>query len=417
MKKQDFTLENLVIEVDETEFILTRNELLEIHYMEDITKSNIVVALTITDTQSSIVSKLFGMEPILVSWTCNETTVTLPLIIYDIKDRVLFKGKRRATIYCCSRDAINNASAKLSIRFGSGGGESISDIVRRLLETTLGSTKTINTDDTETKISFISPYWDPFTIISWMSWRAIPVVEEAEFKPSAGYLFWETPMQYNFRSMDLLCRDEVKKTILVGHEDKPEDYDENVVHVDSFTISGSSDVFRGLNLGSYNSTMMTIDLKDFSYKEIPFNVNKYYDSMVKMNKDSVLPKYYEDVFGDGSQQIQPTRIMSRVIDTAMYTEGKYTQDLTRQLSQSMIRNQFFFNQAGTFEYYGDQDLMCGDIVDITTLKGKNKDIDTVQSGRYIVGKIYRQFTADSEQMVTRVTVYRDSMGTETMEEV
>ena len=416
MKKQDFTLENLVIEVDETEFVLTRNELLEIHYMEDITKSNIVVALTITDTQSSIVSKLFGMEPILVSWKCNETTVTLPLIIYDIKDRVLFKGKRRATIYCCSRDAINNASAKLSIRFGSGGGESISDIVRRLLKTTLTTTKTINTDDTETKISFISPYWDPFTIISWMSWRAIPVVEKAEFTPSAGYLFWETPMQYNFRSMDLLCQDPVKKTILVGHEESDEDEDD-IVHVNTFTISSSSDVFRGLNLGSYNSTMMTIDLKDFNYKEIPFNVNKYYDSMVKMNKDSVLPKYYEDVFGDGEQQIQPTRIMSRVIDTAMYTEGKYTQDLTRQLSQSMIRNQFFFNQSGTFEYYGEQDLMCGDIVDITTLKGKSRDKDTVQSGRYIVGKIYRHFTGEDEQMVTRVTVYRDSMGTDTLEDV
>ena len=27
---------------------------------------------------------------------------------------------------------------------------------------------------------------------------------------------------------------------------------------------------------------------------------------------------------------RPTRIMTKVIDTAMYTEGTYTQDLTRQ---------------------------------------------------------------------------------------
>ena len=98
------------------------------------------------------------------------------------------------------------------------------------------------------------------------------------------------------------------------------------------------------------------------------------------------------------------------MDTAMYTEGTYTQDLTRQLSQSMIRNQFFFNQAGTFDYEGNQDLYIGQVVEINKMDPRSGDPDPEISGRYIVGKIYRQFLTERDTMTTRVTVYRDSIG-------
>jgi hypothetical protein len=94
----------------------------------------------------------------------------------------------------------------------------------------------------------------------------------------------------------------------------------------------------------------------------------------------------------------------------MYTEGTYTQDLTKQLSQSMLRNQFFFNQSATFEYEGPNDLRIGDVVEVQTFKGKSLDKDERQSGKYIVGKIYRQFVTDRDMMSTRVTLYRDSLG-------
>ena len=41
---------------------LGSNHLLELHYIEDITKSNIMVAVTINDTETALVSKLFGLE-------------------------------------------------------------------------------------------------------------------------------------------------------------------------------------------------------------------------------------------------------------------------------------------------------------------------------------------------------------------
>ena len=149
-------------------------------------------------------------------------------------------------------------------------------------------------------------------------------------------------------------------------------------------------------------------MKDFKYTETPFFINDFYDSMKKLNPASELPEFYKR-FGGQELGGEPTRIMSKVIDSAMYTEGKYTQDLTRQLSQSMIRNQLFFNQSATFQYEGKQDLYIGDVVMVTKYNAKTGDIDPEISGRYIIGKIYRQFLTERDTMSTQVTLYRDSV--------
>ena len=179
--------------------------------------------------------------------------------------------------------------------------------------------------------------------------------------------------------------------------------DDTEIDVQGFTQSGTSDIFRGLNLGSYASTAFTLDMKDFKYEEVPFFVTDFYDEMKKLNPTSELPEFYRR-FGSIETGGSPTRVMSKVLDTAMYTEGTYTQDLTRQLSQSMIRNQFFFNQSASFEYEGKQDLYIGQVVRVNKYSARSGELDAEASGRYIVGKIYRQFLTERDAMSTRVTL-------------
>lgn len=404
----NFILQEFEVHVNGSAFTGSPNHILELHYIEDITKSNNVMVLTVNDTETAFVSELFGLEPIRIKFADHRgNTIVADMIIYEIKDRMIVSGKKmKASLYCVSRDAVNNAAAKISKRFGKGDGEKISKITSDLLKKTLGSRKSLDIDTTATKISFISPYWDPFTIIQWMAWRAIPEKASGS-NVSAGYLFYETPEKYHFKSMDELVKGDVVKTIRVNYES--EEDDDDFIDIESLSLPGTSDVFRGFNLGSYTSVMMTLDIKDFTYTELPFNVNEYYSKMEKLNPDMELPQFYS-LFGETSQDSSPTRIMSSVIDLAMYTEGTYTQDLTKQLSQSMLRNQFFFNQSATFEYEGPNDLRIGDVVEVQTFKGKSLDKDERQSGKYIVGKIYRQFVTDRDMMSTRVTLYRDSLG-------
>ena len=209
--------------------------------------------------------------------------------------------------------------------------------------------------------------------------------------------------------MDNLVDQDTRRTVHINME--TENPNKNDIYITGFTLTGTSDIFRGLNLGSYASATFTLDMKDFKYTEVPFYINDFYPEMKKLDAESQLPEFYKRFGGKDLGGGQPTRIMTKVMDTAMYTEGTYTQDLTRQLSQSMIRNQFFFNQSAVFEYVAEEmDLRLGEVVDVIKNDPRTGEVDTQVSGRYIVGKIYRQFLTENDSMSTRVTLFRDSMG-------
>ena len=397
-------------ETDQTGMMVqpfTSNNLLELHYIEDITKSNVLLILKLNDSSSGILGNLEGMEPIDIKWTDGSgNVITYDMIIYDVKDRMVVDGKKsQATLYCVSVDAARNAAKKISRRFGKGGGEQTHEIVKELMQKEIKTDKTIDTDESATKLSFVSPYWDPYTIISWLAWRS--VLQSGSGKKSAGFLFYEDRNGYHFRAMDSLVEQMKTRDIKVNFN--ADDLAEDEIAVEGFTVSGSSDIFRGLNLGSYASTTFTLDMKDFKYTETPFFINDFYPKMKKLNPLSELPEFYKR-FGGEEIGGAPTRIMSKVIDSAMYTEGTYTQELTRQLSQSMIRNQLFFNQSATFQYEGKQDLGLGEVVRVLKFDARSGMPDPDISGRYIVGKIYRQFLTERDTMSTQVTLYRDSIG-------
>tara|TARA_A100001388_G_scaffold82044_1_gene59086 strand:- start:4897 stop:6165 length:1269 start_codon:yes stop_codon:yes gene_type:complete len=386
------------------------NNLLEIHYFEDITKANVIIALKLTDSSSGVLGRLKGMEPVEVVFcdTDEQNYIGYQMVVYDIQDRMILDGKQtQATIFCVALDAIRNASLKISKRFGKGGGEYTHEIVTRLVADEMKSAKKVQIDESSTKLSFVSPYWDPYTIISWLSWRSI--FKDGSGMKSAGYLFYEDREGYHFKSMDNLVDQDTTRTIHINEE--TDDPIKSDIYINGFTLTGTSDIFRGLNLGSYASATFTLDMKDFKYTEVPFYINDFYPEMKKLDAESQLPEFYKRFGGKDLGGGQPTRIMTKVIDTAMYTEGTYTQDLTRQLSQSMIRNQFFFNQSAVFEYVAERmDLHLGEVVDVIKNDPRTGEVDTQVSGRYIVGKIYRQFLTENDQMSTRVTLFRDSMG-------
>ena len=289
------------------------NQLMELHYYEDITKANVLLVLKMNDTSTGLLSKLMGMEPIDISWSDGQDNViTYSMIIYDIQDRMIIDGKQsQATVYCVSPDAVKNSATKISKRFGKGGGKFTHDIVQEIISKDLRSDKSVDVDPSQTQLSFVSPYWDPYTIISWLAWRSI--LQSPSGKPSAGYLFYEDRDGYHFRAMDSLVDQDTTRTINVNLESDEEESDD--INIEGFTVAGTSDIFRGLNLGSYASTTFTLDMKDFKYDEIPFYVNDFYPNMKKLNQTS-LPEFYKR-FGSEENKGRPTRIMSKVMDLSL----------------------------------------------------------------------------------------------------
>ena len=48
---------------------LTSSHLMELHYIEDITKSNLLIMLKVNDSGSGVLDSLVGMDPVELIWT------------------------------------------------------------------------------------------------------------------------------------------------------------------------------------------------------------------------------------------------------------------------------------------------------------------------------------------------------------
>ena len=102
--------------------------------------------------------------------------------------------------------------------------------------------------------------------------------------------------------------------------------------------------------------------------------------------------------------------MSKVVDTALYTEGKFTQDITKQLSQSSLREKLFYNKKVEIEFTGNILPRVGEIVELTTYRGKDRNLDTANSGIYVIGRIHREYISSNDRMTTKMTLFTDSAG-------
>ena len=364
-------------------------------YTEDIRSASIRLEAQVTDSSGGIISTLQGMEPVFIGWEDTEEPTTnfyqIQGLIYDIQDRTTKDGKSKATLLICTYDLVNNAATKLSRRFGKGGGKKISEIVEKeILTEILQTTYDINIEKTENKFSFISPYWSPYTIIKWLCAKGIPEKKKGTKAASAGYCFFQ-----NKRG--------------VGHQPKddedPEE-DKNIIPIDKLDITSNFDVLKGLNVGSFNSMVMTLDVKDMNYVEHPFNITKYYKDVPLMNESFTAPDYYKKFDRDNAH----TRIMSKIMDTALFTEGTMTKGMTKQLSQASLREKLFYNKAAEVEYIGTNELTVGDVVEVLTFKGKDKELDYENSGKYVIGRVEKQFVSSGDMMTTKLTLYTDSPG-------
>ena len=391
------------------------NQVLYVQYIEDIRSATTLMDVQITDTESGFLSKLTGMENVFLVIDDSEGKTQLggDFVIYDIQDRKNISGKSSAVLRLCRTDFLNNAANKISRRFGKGGGKTIDEIVKKeILGDLLGvdNDRIANFEPTINTFSFVSPYWNPFTAIRWLAGRAIPAAKGSGTAATAGYAFYETRAGYNFLSYDYFTKQPPVTRMVVGHEksELEDEEDKGITAVDKVTIESSVDLFKGLNYGSYSSNVMTLDLANMKFEQHPFSINKYYKDVSVMNSRKT-PEFYKGF--DNTQTY--TRIMTKISDSALFTEGEYTQGFTKQLSQSSLREKLFYNKKVTVELVSDYSLEIGEVVQLDIYKGSSdRKQDFTNSGKYVIGKVERTFKSSEDKMSTRLTLYTDSDGAE-----
>ena len=391
------------------------NQVLYVKYTEDIRQATMTMEVQVTDSETGFLSELQGMEPVFIriADSKNETELGGQFVVYDIQVRRNVGGKSSAVLMLCTPDFLNNAANKVSRRFGKGMGIKIHDIVKEeILGNLMGvePERLLNFEPCVNSFSFVSPYWNPFTAIRWLASKAIPASKGSGPAATAGYAFYQTRGGYNFESYDSFASKEPVVRMVVGHDpDEMEDEeDTGILPLDSLTVESSVDLLQGLNLGSYSSNVMTLDLKNMEFKQHPFNINKYYRDVSVMNSRTT-PEFYKGFDTNATY----TRIMSKISDSALFTEGTYTKGFTKQLSQSSLREKLFYAKKVVVDFVADYSLEIGEVVQLDVYKGtSDREQDYSVSGRYVIGRVERTFKSSEDKMTSRLTLYTDSDGEE-----
>ena len=391
------------------------NQVLYVKYTEDIRQATMTMEVQVTDSETGFLSELQGMEPVFIriADSKNETELGGQFVVYDIQDRRNIGGKSSAVLMLCTPDFLNNAANKVSRSFGKCMGIKIHDIVKEeILGNLMGvePERLLNFEPCVNSFSFVSPYWNPFTAIRWLASKAIPASKGSGPAATAGYAFYQTRGGYNFESYDSFASKEPVVRMVVGHDpDEMEDEeDTGILPLDSLTVESSVDLLQGLNLGSYSSNVMTLDLKNMEFKQHPFNINKYYRDVSVMNSRTT-PEFYKGFDTNATY----TRIMSKISDSALFTEGTYTKGFTKQLSQSSLREKLFYAKKVVVDFVADYSLEIGEVVQLDVYKGtSDREQDYSVSGRYVIGRVERTFKSSEDKMTSRLTLYTDSDGEE-----
>ena len=391
------------------------NQVLYVKYTEDIMSATMLMEVQVTDTETGFISDLTGMENVFIRIGDSEgaTEIGGDFVIYDIQDRRNIGGKSSAVLMMCRVDFLNNAANKISRRFGKGMGKKIDQVVKEEILIGLvgvSEDRLLNFEPCVNSFSFVSPYWNPFTAIRWLATKAIPASKGSGPAATAGYAFYETRSGYNFVSYDSFASKQPVIRMVVGHEggELEDEEDTGIIALDKLTVETSVDLLKGLNLGSYSSNVMTLDIKDMKFEQHPFSINKYYQDVSVMNSRRV-PEFYKGF----DTNVTYTRIMSKLSDSALFTEGTYTQGFTKQLSQSSLREKLFYGKKVIVELVTDYSLEIGEVVQLDVYKGtSDREQDFATSGKYVIGRVERTFKSSEDKMTSKITLYTDSDGEE-----
>ena len=297
----------------------------------------------------------------------------------------------------------------------------ISEHIEKLVKENLNTDKSVDLEETGAKnYNFIGNTRKPFYCINNLSTRAVPQGNEKSGN-SAGFLFWETADGYNFKSLDTLLGQNMKKSIAYNETpdngNLPAGYDLKALE---YSRSSENNVQGKMMMGAYSTQLRSFDLYNPDFNEEELSSEKGGES--KGSQDTLtlageeLPLYNKDYY-------VPTRLSWSVLDTGSQPGGTTEEqldkskeenfDLKNIFNQSIMRYNQLFSSTVTVTVGGDFSLHAGDaiFIDGPTLKAEttsNDDIDRKDGGVYIISDLAHYISP--KETYTKMSLIRDSTG-------
>ena len=398
--------------------------ILKFQYFENLTSPNVTAILEVVNTGNTIEGQglynglpvrggervFFKVKTPIEAEAEQEENLQYILYVNKITNVISNKSRETFTLHLCSREAISNEQTRVTKKYyGQTIDESISQIVK-LVE----PLKQTEFEKCENTYNFIGNLRKPFTIISWLQSKAIPVGATSR---SAGIFFWQTRKGFNFKSVDGLIKAGVENNDKIPRFAYSETYDSskedpfpNSTKILSFTVLDDNNVLDDLNSGVQSTYRIF-------FNPISFEFTEQQNSMFKERPASTLGEAYEPPKIADPENIpgvyMASRIISEVYDVGTLEVGVSTQINYNQVdstAQAITRYGMLFNTSVKINLPAMTNLCAGDAIMLYFPKTTDAEpeINDRMSGIYIIKELTHVFLPQNS--FTSLRVVKDTHG-------
>ena len=406
-----------------------RGGFVQLTYTESIMSDTITANYTFIDSGASVDGKsvrdglpLVREERVELAFEDNaENKLEVTLYVNDFTPLDNKTQKSMLNISLVSKEFIMNEKTRAKARYDG----KISDTIKKIVEETLESDKTVEMEPTVNEISYIPGIKKPFYTINTLCKKAVSSKSQTLGK-TAGYFFYETSEGFFFKSIDGLLDQEPKaKTIYNETPDTaggnmPEGKDFKVLKYDK---KDNGSVQEKMKMGALSTRQVLFDPFTCYYEVINPRTDDTEGDLKTAGRDG-LPlssTFRNPEFDRTGKNEDYTRTTYRLLDKGTLPTGDTKQQVDKSAeenfkgsdieNQAVMRyNQFFSSQADIV-IPGNFALHAGDMIhlDVPGLSDNRTETpDDQDGGLYIITDICHTITAKST--FTRCNLSRDSIG-------
>jgi len=431
--------EELVLEAnDGSKSVDLRLGAVSVDYYEDIFSPTVTARITVINTGDSIVGKdnklesiynglpLRGGERLSMKIKPNNQTGLVSkksldfssnpnryLYVSSISDVITESQRESFTLHLVSREAITNETSRVGKKFSPE--TRISDSVDEIIKKYLGTSRIAKIDSTQNRYGFIGNMRKPFTILTWLSAKA--VFSGTQNKGTAGFLFYQTQDGFNFRSVDELIKQPSKATYkYTDINESSITRPENDLIINQYSTEKNQNLVEKLRLGTYASYRIYFNFLTGAFTNMDtnkFTLSQYAGET--MGKKVNLPPLEGSPTG-GTLADLPTRIISGVLDVGTLdseVSTKINADPSEHQTQSIMRYNILFTQTLRMMVPVNTDLKAGDMISCEFIKvsSGSKELDQEQTGLYMIKELCHHF--EPKRSYTSMKLIKDTFGLNT----
>ena len=406
-----------------------RGGFVQLTYTESIMSDTIIANYTFIDSGASVDGKsvrdglpLVREERVELAFEDNaQNKLEVTLYVNDFNPIDNKTQKSMLNINLVSKEFIMNEKTRAKERYDG----KISDTIKKIVEETLESDKTVEMEPTVNEISYIPGNKKPFFIINTLCKKSVSS-ESQTLGKTAGYFFYETSEGFFIKSIDGLLDQEPKaKTI---YNETPDTAGGNMPEGKDFKVlkynkKDNGSVQEKMKMGALSTRQVLFDPFTCYYEVINPRTDDTEGDLKTAGRDG-LPlssTFRNPEFDRAGKNEDYTRTTYRLLDKGTLPTGDTKQQIEKSAeenfkcsqieNQAVMRyNQFFSSQADIV-IPGNFALHAGDMIhlDVPGLSDNRTETpDDQDGGLYIITDICHTITAKST--FTRCNLSRDSIG-------